>query len=54
VPAGDSGLAVALRAALDDLAPDYAERAHEALAPFGPTDVDRTVAERLLPRLLAG
>jgi len=54
VPEGDSGLAVALRAALDDLAPDYAERALHALAPFRPAGVDRTVAERLLPRLLAG
>jgi hypothetical protein len=54
VPDGENGLAVALRAALDDLAPDYTERAQAALAPFRPAAVDRTVAERLLPRLLAG
>ena len=54
VPDGENGLAVALRAALDELAPDYGERAQAALAPFRPAGVDRTVAERLLPRLLAG
>ncbi|MDE3069814.1 MAG: glycosyltransferase [Acidobacteriota bacterium] len=43
----------ALRAALDDAPPAYAERAREALAPFSRAAVDRQVAERLLPRLLA-
>ncbi|MDX6721603.1 MAG: hypothetical protein QOD73_7, partial [Solirubrobacteraceae bacterium] len=50
----DSDLAGALRAALDDPAPGYAERALEALAPFRREAVDRTVAEELLPRLLEG
>jgi glycosyltransferase involved in cell wall biosynthesis len=50
----DSDLAGALRVALDDPAPDYAERAREALAPFRRPAVDRTVAEELLPRLLEG
>ena len=45
-------LAAAIRAALDDPAPDYAERALDALAPFRHAAVDRTVAEELLPRLL--
>jgi Glycosyl transferases group 1 len=43
----------ALRTALDDPTPDYAARASLALAPFGRAAVDRVVAERLLPRLLA-
>jgi len=42
----------ALRAALDDPAPGYAERAAEALRPFSHAEVDRVVADRLLPRLL--
>ncbi|HEX8714930.1 MAG TPA: glycosyltransferase [Solirubrobacteraceae bacterium] len=46
-------LAGALRAALDDPLGDYAERARVALAPFTRDAVDRLVAERLLPRLLA-
>ncbi|MEA2132821.1 MAG: hypothetical protein QOC68_730, partial [Solirubrobacteraceae bacterium] len=41
----------ALRLALDDPAPGYAERALEALAPWRPEAVDRVVAEQLLPRL---
>jgi hypothetical protein len=41
----------ALRLALDDPAPDYTERALEALAPWRPEAVDRVVAEQLLPRL---
>jgi len=45
-------LAGALRAALDDPAPGYAERAGEALAPWRPEAVDRVVAEALMPRLL--
>ncbi len=46
-------LAAALRAALDEPLPDYAERALAALAPFSRAAVDRLVAEQLLPRLLA-
>jgi glycosyltransferase involved in cell wall biosynthesis len=46
------GLARALRIALDDPAPGYADRALELLAPFRREAVDRTVAERLLPALL--
>jgi glycosyltransferase involved in cell wall biosynthesis len=42
----------ALRTALDGPAPDYAERAVEALAPFRRQAIDRLVAEQLLPRLL--
>ena len=41
----------AVRLALDDPAPGYAERALEALAPWRPEAVDRVVAEQLLPRL---
>ncbi|HEY5342819.1 MAG TPA: glycosyltransferase [Solirubrobacteraceae bacterium] len=46
-------LQTALRAALEDPAPDYSARAAEALAPFRREAVDRLVAEQLLPRLLA-
>jgi hypothetical protein len=46
-------LAKALRSALDDPAPDYADRALRALAPLRRAEADRLVAERLLPRLLA-
>jgi glycosyltransferase involved in cell wall biosynthesis len=42
----------ALRTALDDPTPDYAERALRALAPFRRAHADRLVAEELLPRLL--
>jgi hypothetical protein len=41
-----------VRTALDDLAPDYAERARAAIAPFTPAAVDHVVATELLPRLL--
>ena len=41
----------ALRLALDDPVPGYAERAREALAQWRPEAVDRVVAEQLLPRL---
>jgi glycosyltransferase involved in cell wall biosynthesis len=51
VPDGD-GLASAVRTALDDLAPDYAERAAAAIAPYRRAAADRVVAEELLPRLL--
>jgi hypothetical protein len=43
---------LAIRTALDDPRPDYAERAAAAVEPFTPPAVDRLVAERLLPRLL--
>jgi len=43
----------ALRAALVDPARDYAQLALQALEPFRRCSVDRIVAERLLPRLLA-
>jgi hypothetical protein len=46
-------LAPAIRAALDDPAPDYGEQAAPLLAPYRPEAVDRVVAETLLPRLLA-
>jgi Glycosyl transferases group 1 len=46
-------LAGALRVALDEPAAGYGERARAALAPFSRGSVDRLVAERLLPRLLA-
>jgi hypothetical protein len=46
-------LTTALRTALDDPLPDYAERAVGALAPFRRGEVDRIVAEELLPRLRA-
>src|SRR5688572_10579026 len=45
-------LAVALRSALDDPSPGYAERARAALAPWSPAAVDALVRERLLPELL--
>jgi glycosyltransferase involved in cell wall biosynthesis len=47
----DEDLAVALRTALDDPTPNYAERALQALAPFRCAELDRIVAEELLPRL---
>jgi glycosyltransferase involved in cell wall biosynthesis len=48
----DSDIARAVRIALDDPSPGYAERAAELLEPFSRRAVDRTVAERVLPRLL--
>jgi glycosyltransferase involved in cell wall biosynthesis len=47
-----AGLAVALRCALDAPAPDYAQRAAAALAPFSRAAVDAVVRDELLPRLL--
>jgi glycosyltransferase involved in cell wall biosynthesis len=44
----------ALRAALDDPAANYVERAARLLAPFSREEVDRQIAEELLPRLLRG
>lgn len=49
----DDDLARALQTALEQPLGDYAERARAALAPFTRDAVDRLVAERLLPRLLA-
>jgi glycosyltransferase involved in cell wall biosynthesis len=46
-------LAGALRAALDDPRPGYAEQAARALAPFARAAVDATVAGPVLERLLA-
>ena len=46
-------LAPALRAALDDPAPGYAERALQAIAPYRRDAVDAVVRDELLPRLLA-
>ena len=48
----DDDVGVALRVALDDPTLGYAERATRALAPFSRVEVDRQVAEELLPRLL--
>jgi glycosyltransferase involved in cell wall biosynthesis len=43
----------ALRCALEDPLPGYAERARAAIAPFSMRTIDGLVAEQLLPRLLA-
>jgi hypothetical protein len=48
----DEDLARALRVALDDPVPGYAQRAAELLEPFSREAVDRTVAQEVLPRLL--
>jgi len=45
-------LAGAIRTALDDPVPAYAERARELLAPHRPEAVDLTLSERVLPVLL--
>jgi glycosyltransferase involved in cell wall biosynthesis len=47
-------LAGALRTALDDPMPGYAEAAAAGLAPYRRAAVDRVVADELLPRLLGG
>jgi glycosyltransferase involved in cell wall biosynthesis len=47
-------LAPALRSALDDPVPGYAQRAQQLLAPFSPAAIDATLTERVLPRLLPG
>ena len=47
-------LGPALRAALDDPLPDYAERALAELEPFRRVTVDALVRDELLPRLLRG
>jgi glycosyltransferase involved in cell wall biosynthesis len=46
-------LARAVRAALDEPADGYAERARAAIAPWAPAAVDAVVRERFLPALLA-
>lgn len=46
-------LAAAIRTALDDPRPEYARRAARLLEPFTRETVDRIVAERVLPRLVA-
>jgi hypothetical protein len=46
-------LAGALRTALERPREDYAARAQQALAPFTRAEVDRVIADELLPRLLA-
>jgi glycosyltransferase involved in cell wall biosynthesis len=46
-------IGTAMRMALDDPSPGYAERAARALAPFRREAVDRLVAAELLPRFLA-
>jgi glycosyltransferase involved in cell wall biosynthesis len=46
-------LATALRTALDDPLPGYAAAARVLLEPYRTEVIDRTVAEELLPRLLA-
>jgi glycosyltransferase involved in cell wall biosynthesis len=52
VAAGTDDLAPALRAALDDPAPDYGARALDAIAPYRRAAVDAVVRDALLPRLL--
>ena len=47
-------LAPALRAALDDPAPGYGERAAGLVAPFSREAVATTLTQRVLPRLLPG
>ncbi len=47
-------LAVALRSALDDPVSGYADHADELLAPFRRAAIDRTIAQRVLPRLMPG
>ena len=45
-------LVKAIRFALDDPVPDYAERAAHLLAPYHRDAVDRVIADQVLPRLL--
>jgi glycosyltransferase involved in cell wall biosynthesis len=47
------GIAEGIRTALDHPSPDYAQRAHELLAPWRPGEVDRVVRDELLPRLVS-
>lgn len=53
VPSGDSGLATALRTALDDPIDIYARQAADAVSRFSRDAVDAVVREDLLPRLLS-
>ena len=46
------GSPLAIRTALDDPLPDYADRARELLAPLSRAAIDRVVADELLPRLV--
>jgi hypothetical protein len=46
-------LAHAIRTALDDPAPGYAQKAQELLVPYGTLAVDDALRERVIPRLLA-
>ena len=46
------GEPLAIRTALDDPLPDYADRARELLAPLTREAIDRVVADELLPRLV--
>lgn len=46
-------LAPAIRTALDDAAPAYAQRARELLSPFSRAAVDQTLSQQVLPRLLS-
>jgi hypothetical protein len=48
----DDDIGRALRCALDDPVPGYAERARVLLEPFLPSAVDRTLAEHVIPRLV--
>jgi hypothetical protein len=50
----DVDLGRAIRIALDDPLPGYAERAARLLEPFSRRAVDRVLAQDVLPRLLAG
>jgi hypothetical protein len=49
----DESLVKAIRIALDDPLPGYAERAATLLEPFSPGAVRRTITARVLPRLLS-
>ena len=51
-PSTDEATVRRVLAALDEPAPGYAERAAEALRPYAHAEVDRVVADVLLPRLL--
>ncbi len=50
----DENLVRAIRFALDDPVPGYAQKAAALLGPFTPAAVQRTIATRVLPRLLPG
>ena len=50
----DDDLVRAMRTALDDPVPGYAERAAELLEPYRRDAIDRAIAKEVLPRLLPG